>query len=119
MRTSRYEVFLKIVETQSLTKTAAYFGCTQSAVSQLVKALETELGVSLLIRSKAGVRLTAEGEYLLPGMRQIVSGERSVFERSLELQNMSVGLIPQIVQSYRTARHGMLRRKHDVHTVSQ
>ncbi len=93
MRTSRYEVFMKIVETQSLTKTAAYFGCTQSAVSQLVKALETELGVSLLIRSKAGVRLTAEGEYLLPGMRQIVQGERSVFERSLELQNMNVGLI--------------------------
>ena len=93
MRTSRYEVFLKIVETQSLTKTAAYFGCTQSAVSQLVKALETELGVSLLIRSKSGVRLTADGEYLLPGMRQIVSGERSVFERSLELQNMNAGLI--------------------------
>ena len=93
MRTSRYEVFLKIVETQSLTKTAAYFGCTQSAVSQLVKALETELGVSLLIRSKAGVRLTAEGEYLLPGMREIVTGERMVFERSLELQNMNAGLI--------------------------
>ena len=93
MRTSRYEVFLKIVETQSLTKTAAYFGCTQSAVSQLVKALETELGVNLLIRNKSGVRLTAEGEYLLPGMRQIVSGERSVFERSLELQNMNAGLI--------------------------
>ena len=93
MRTSRYEVFLKIVETQSLTKTASYFGCTQSAVSQLVKALETELGVSLLVRNKAGVRLTAEGEYLLPGMRQIVLGERSVFERSLELQNLSAGLI--------------------------
>ena len=54
MRTSRYEVFMKIVETQSLTKTAAYFGCTQSAVSQLVKALETELGVSLLVRGKSG-----------------------------------------------------------------
>ena len=93
MRTSRYEVFLKIVETQSLTKTAAYFGCTQSAVSQLVKALETELGVSLLIRSKSGVRLTAEGEYLLSGMREIVSGERMVFERSLELQNLNAGLI--------------------------
>ena len=84
---------MKIVETQSLTKTAAYFGCTQSAVSQLVKALESELGVSLLVRSKAGVRLTAEGEYLLPGMRQIVLGERTVFERSLELQNMNAGLI--------------------------
>jgi DNA-binding transcriptional LysR family regulator len=93
MRTSRYEVFLKIVETQSLTRTAAYFGCTQSAVSQLVKALESELGVSLLIRSKNGVRLTAEGEYLLPGMRQIVTGERNVFERALELQNMNAGLI--------------------------
>ena len=93
MKTSRYQVFLKIVETKSLTRTAAYFGCTQSAVSQLVKALETELGVSLLIRSKNGVRLTAEGEYLLPSMRQIVAGERSVFERALELQNLNAGLI--------------------------
>lgn len=93
MKTSRYEVFLKIVETKSLTRTAAYFGCTQSAVSQLVKALETELGVSLLVRSKNGVRLTAEGEYLLPSMRQIVTGERNVFERSLELQNLNAGLI--------------------------
>lgn len=93
MRTSRYEVFLKIVETQSLTKTAVYFGCTQSAVSQLVKTLEQELGVSLLVRSKSGVRLTADGEYLLPAMRQIVAGERSVFERSLELQNLNAGLI--------------------------
>jgi len=93
MRTSRYEIFLKIVETQSLTRTAAYFGYTQSAVSQLVKAMETELGVSLLIRSKSGVRLTAEGEYLLPGIRQIVSGERSLFERTLELQNLNAGLI--------------------------
>lgn len=93
MRTSRYEIFLKIVETQSLTRTASYFGYTQSAVSQLVKALETELGVSLLIRSKSGVRLTAEGEHLLPGMRQIVAGERDLFERTLELQNLNAGLI--------------------------
>lgn len=93
MRTSRYEIFLKIVETQSLTRTASYFGYTQSAVSQLVKALETELGVSLLIRSKSGVRLTAEGEHLLPGMRQIVAGERNLFERTLELQNLNAGLI--------------------------
>ena len=93
MRTSRYEIFLKIVETHSLTRTAAYFGYTQSAVSQLVKALEAELGVSLLIRSKNGVRLTAEGEYLLPGIRQIVSGERNLFERTLELQNLNAGLI--------------------------
>ncbi len=93
MKTSRYQVFLKIVETKSLTRTASYFGCTQSAVSQLVKALESELGVSLLIRSKNGVRLTAEGEYLLPSMRQIVAGERAVFERALELQNLNAGLI--------------------------
>ena len=93
MKTSRYEVFLKIVETRSLTRTAAFFGCTQSAVSQLVRALEADLGVTLLARSKSGVRLTAEGEYLLPSMQQIVVGERNVFERSLELQNMNAGLI--------------------------
>ncbi len=93
MKTSRYEVFLKIVETKSLTRTAAFFGCTQSAVSQLVRALESDLGVTLLARNKNGVRLTAEGEYLLPSMRQIVGGERSVFEKSLELQNLNTGLI--------------------------
>ncbi len=93
MKTSRFEVFLKIVETKSLTRTAAFFGCTQSAVSQLVRALESDLGVTLLSRSKSGVRLTAEGEYLLPSMRQIVAGERSVLERSLELQHMNAGLI--------------------------
>ena len=93
METSRYEVFLKIVETKSLTRTAAFFGCTQSAVSQLVRALETDLGVTLLARSKSGVRLTAEGEYLLPCMRQIVVGERNVLERGLELQNMNASLI--------------------------
>lgn len=93
MKTSRYEIFLKIVETQSLTRTAAYFGYTQSAVSQLVKAMESELGVELLIRNKTGVRLSAEGEYLLPGIRQIVAGERNLFERTLELQNLNAGLI--------------------------
>ena len=55
--------------------------------------MESESGVSLLVRSKSGVRLTSEGEYLLPGMRQIVSGERNVYERSLELQNLNSGLI--------------------------
>lgn len=93
VRTSRFEVFLKIVETKSLTRTAAFFGCTQSAVSQMVRALEADLGVTLLARNKSGVRLTAEGEYLLPSMRQIVGGERSVFEKSLELQNMNAGMI--------------------------
>lgn len=93
MRTSRFEVFLKIVETKSLTKTASFFGCTQSAISQLVRTLESEFGVTLLARNKSGVRLTAEGEYLLPSMQQIVVSERDLFEKSLELQNMNAGLI--------------------------
>lgn len=93
MKTSRFEVFLKIVETKSLTRTAAFFGCTQSAVSQMVRALEADLGVTLLARNKSGVRLTPEGEYLLPSMQQIVVGERNVLGKSLELQNMNAGLI--------------------------
>ena len=56
MRTSRYEIFLKIVETQSLTRAASYFGYTQSAVSQLVKALESELGVRLFYRSRGELK---------------------------------------------------------------
>ncbi len=50
----------------SFTKAAEELHVTQSAVSRQIRALEADLGVSLFRRSHRKVRLTSDGERLLP-----------------------------------------------------
>ncbi len=52
-------------ETRSLTRAAERVYMTQSALSKRISALERELGVELLLRSRQGVRFTPEGELVL------------------------------------------------------
>ena len=54
-------------ETQSVTRAAERLYMTQSALSKRIGTLERELGVELLLRSRQGVRFTAEGELVLSG----------------------------------------------------
>lgn len=53
----------------SFTSAAAELFVTQGAVSQRIKALENELGVTLFHRSARGLTLTREGEHLSRGIR--------------------------------------------------
>jgi DNA-binding transcriptional LysR family regulator len=53
----------------SLTRAADELGVTQAAVSHQVKALEAQLGVALFRRLTRGLRLTDEGQALLPDLR--------------------------------------------------
>ena len=48
MRYSKYTIFLKVVELESFSKTADFYKYSQSAVTQIVKSLETELQMTLL-----------------------------------------------------------------------
>ena len=61
---NRYIAFLKVFERNSFSDAARDLGYTQSAVSQMIKSLEEELGVTLLVRSRSGVALTYEGRHL-------------------------------------------------------
>ena len=81
MNLSKYEILVKAIELGSLTKAANYYGYTQSAVSQVVHSLEDELGVILLLRSRAGISLTTEGEALLPYIRDIIHSQQMLVER--------------------------------------
>src|SRR5690242_2099540 len=53
----------------SLTRAADELSVTQAAVSQQVKALEARLGVKLFRRLPRALRLTEEGQALLPELR--------------------------------------------------
>ena len=57
---SKYGVFCKVAEQKNFTKVANEIGYSQSAVSQIVKGLEKELGTTLVNRGKDGISLTRE-----------------------------------------------------------
>ena len=62
----RYITLLRVIDLQNITKAAQDMGYTQSAVSQMIQSLEKELQLTLITRSRNGVRLTREGAELYP-----------------------------------------------------
>src|SRR3954467_1879436 len=57
--------FAAIVERGSFVRAAAHLGITPSALSQTIRGLEEELGVTLLHRTTRSLAPTAAGEKLL------------------------------------------------------
>jgi DNA-binding transcriptional LysR family regulator len=75
----RYAVAL--ADAQSFTKAAVNEYVVQSALSQQLRKLEDELGVTLFERTTRKVSPTPAGETLLPLMRQVLAGiERIKFD---------------------------------------
>lgn len=86
---SRYQIVCMVVDRGSLKAAADELGYTQSAVSQAVKALERELGTTLIERGKQGVSLTRDGKQYLPFLRQIVTAEAELEGKRQELLGLS------------------------------
>lgn len=59
------QAFLAIYQTSTVTGAADQLGIGQTAITQRIRSLETELGVTLFTRSRKGMTLTAEGNSLL------------------------------------------------------
>ena len=93
MDTKKYAVVEKVVERASLTKAAEELGLTQSGVSHIVAAVEAELGLPLLKRTRTGARLTPEGERLMPHIRAIVAEERLLRQTAEELHTLAAGKV--------------------------
>ena len=93
MDTKKYAVVEKVVERASLTKAAEELGLTQSGVSHIVAAVEAELGLPLLKRTRTGARLTPEGERLMPHIRAIVAEERLLHQTAEELHTLAAGKV--------------------------
>ena len=93
MAQSKYKIILSVVEMGSLTRAAEKCGVTQSAVSHALQALESEAGFPLIIRNRSGVRLTPEGEKLLPVIRRIVQALDSYHAQTQSLRSSEGGCI--------------------------
>lgn len=93
MNLQKYQAFMTVVEQGSLTKAAEELGCTQSAVSHSINSLEEELGFALLKRSRAGVKLTGEGERLAPAVRNLLNSAEQLSQTAAAIRGLDAGTV--------------------------
>ena len=90
---NRYRAFLKVVEVGSYTRAAEILGYTQPALSQMIASLEKEIGITLLYRSRYGVRMTPEGEHLFPDIQKTVQQYDDLRRKEDEIKGLDSGIV--------------------------
>ena len=93
MSIKKYEILLQTADLGSFTKASEMLGYTQSAISHIITSLEDELGVKLLLRDRFGVRLTQEGQQLLPAIRAVCQENQEVKRQVAQLHGLEVGQV--------------------------
>ena len=85
MDSKKIRALLEIHKCRSITAAAEKLGYTQPGLTNMMNALEAELGLELLIRSRSGARLSPAGEDLLPAMESFLSADAALLEQSEKL----------------------------------
>lgn len=93
MNIINYEAILKTLECGTLSKAAEELGYTQSGLSRMINSMEDELGVRLIDRGRAGVRLTSEGEILIPYIRDVIQAQHNLDQAVSNVNGLKQGLV--------------------------
>lgn len=72
--------FLTAVEHGSIFAASSKLNYTPSGVNRMIRALEDELNVTLLVRSRSGVKMTEIGECVFPAIKQFVEYSDQIYE---------------------------------------
>jgi len=93
------EYFVEVARQRSFSKAAVISHVSQSAISKMIKDLETELGTSLFNRTSKYVQLTDTGHVFLDQAQQVVILFHNLttdFETKLKMEKgkISIGLLP-------------------------
>ncbi|MEU6480727.1 LysR family transcriptional regulator [Streptomyces sp. NPDC047017] len=97
-------VFVAVCRAGNLSAVARDLGCTQSAVSQHVKRLERETGVSLLERQPRGVVPTPAGRILRTAADEGITGLDLALRRLRDLADGETGSV-RVATGATTVRH--------------
>ncbi|MDG9783003.1 LysR family transcriptional regulator [Metapseudomonas otitidis] len=121
MTFTQLEIFALVAELRGFTAAALRLSISQSAVSHAIRALEQELGVSLVRRDPAGVELTDIGRDLLVQARQILGlaegmAQQAAAARGLRRGTLRIGsfgptsslrLLPPLLAAFAEAHPGI------------
>lgn len=87
MNFSQLQCLVALVETGSFTEAAYTLDLTQSTVSHALATLESELGVTLLERSRKGVvALTPSGQKIMPHVRALLAQAEAIEQEAKALR---------------------------------
>ncbi|MET9250544.1 LysR substrate-binding domain-containing protein [Nonomuraea sp. NPDC003709] len=113
MTFTQLRILLAVARTGNMTRAAEELNTTQSAVSHALRGLESELGLSLLVRGSHGVRLTSAGRAVrrratliltqLEALEQEVAAARGADTGSLRvgvIPSANARLLPRILRLY-------------------
>ncbi len=86
MTLTQLKYVIVIADTHSMNEAARTLFIAQPSLSQAVRELEEEIGITLFLRSNRGVKVTPQGEEFLGYARQVVEQYRLVEDRYIEKQ---------------------------------
>lgn len=89
----KYLAFVKTVERGSFTRAAQELDYAQSSISKMIADLESEWGMTLLERSKNGVRLTSAGEQILPLLRKVLNDHQELEGQIFRMNGIETGVV--------------------------
>jgi DNA-binding transcriptional LysR family regulator len=93
MTINQLEYFLTLARTLNYTKASKLLHLTQPHLSKTIVALEQEIGVQLLIRSKRDVRLTQAGEVFCSEMDSLLKSFSSAIAKTKEAYEGFYGMV--------------------------
>jgi DNA-binding transcriptional LysR family regulator len=110
----QFMAFIKVASLGSFARAAEALGTSQPALSQSIAQMEAMLGLRLFQRTTRTVRLTAEGQFLLPYAERIVAeveGAVSALRDHAQLRrsrisigalpSFATGILPTVLRLYR------------------
>ena len=120
MDTKKLEALAAAVEHGSFTRAAEALGYTQSGMTHMMNSLERDIGFPVLLRGRAGVRLTPAGERIYPLVRQVLSASQAL-DREIALINshkedtirvaayssIAMHWLPEVIQQFRRNQPGI------------
>jgi DNA-binding transcriptional LysR family regulator len=92
-RVELMRTFVRIVESGSLSAAARQLGTTQATVSRRLQALETLLGVRLLLRTTHATKLTDDGERCYQHARKVIDSWLALEDEVGQSEDEPVGTL--------------------------
>jgi len=98
------EIFRLFASTQNVTETARLMRISQPAVSQILKDLEAQIGVSLFKRVGNRLQVSAEGQEILPDIERLIEQMSNLRNRVADLRNekagrLSIASVPTLIEA--------------------
>ena len=111
-----YRVFYETARFQSFSTAAQHLYISQSAISQCIQQLETDLKVQLFIRTKRGISLTNEGQMLYTQVENAINSIEQGESQLEKLRHLESGEL-RIAAGDTITTHFLLKYLEEFHAT--